>query len=137
MRDILNNKIWIFFLAIAFLSMQSASAHIHLASSHVHDGYDHSHARIIHSHSVTSHHIDSFETELDTHTSQVVELCQDWIMKYWKSLGDIDFLALLSPNFPFFEQATGSQSLFDNPVVCSSFHFLSKVQARAPPTLPL
>lgn len=135
MREILKSKIWQLFLAIAFLSMQSASAHIHLASSHDHDGHDHSHSQVIHAHDVSSHHVDAFESELESHTSQAVELCQDGIVKYGKKLSDLESHAFLVSSFSSNEQSIVPQSYFDNSLVYRRFHFLSKVQARAPPAL--
>ena len=135
MREILKSKIWHLFLAIAFLSMQSASAHIHLASNHDHDGHDHYHSQVIHAHGATSHHVDAFETELEPHTSQVVELCQDWIAKYGKSLSELESQAFLVSSFPFAKQSIVNQCYFDNSFVYPSFHFRSSIQARAPPAL--
>ena len=135
MRDILTNKIWHLFLAIAFLSMQSASAHIHLASSHDHDGHDHSHTQLVHAHNVAAHHVDSFESVQETHTDQVVELCQEWIVKYGKSFSDVESQAVLVSSSSFCDQTTVTQSYLDNPFVYHKLHFRSKVQARAPPAL--
>lgn len=135
MRDISKSKIWHLFLAIAFLSMQSASAHIHLASSHDHDGHDHYHSQVVHTHDVTSHHVDAFEPVLESHTSQVVELYQDWIVKYGKSLDDTESQAFLVSSFSISEQSIVTQRYLDDSFVYRSFHFLSKVLARAPPAL--
>ncbi len=130
-----KNTIWHLFLAIAFLSMQSASAHIHLSSSHEHDGHDHSYPQIIHAHNVVSHHIDAFKSDNQTHSSEVVVLCQDWITKYGKYLSDLETQAALVSNFSFDERNPSTKIYFDNPVDHLGFHFLFKVQARAPPTL--
>jgi len=135
MRDIVNNKLWHLFLAIPFLSMQSASAHIHLSSSHKHDGHDHSHSQVVHAHNLASHHIDAFESDHQAHSSQVVELCQDWVIKYGKCLSDLEPQAALVSNFSFGEQNSITKIYFDNPVDHLGFHFRSKIQARAPPTL--
>lgn len=135
MRNSLNNKIWHLFLAIAFLSMQSASAHIHLASNHDHGGHDHSHTQLVHAHNVATHHVDAFEPVQKTHTDQVVELCQEWIMKYGKCFSDVESQAVLVSSFSFSDQTTVTQSYLDNAFVCHKIHFRSKVQARAPPTL--
>lgn len=134
MRDILNNKIWHLFLAIAFLSMQSASAHIHLASSHEHNGHDHSHTQLVHAHNVAAHHVDDFESAQQTHTDQVVELCQEWIVKYGKCLNDVELQAVLVSSFSFGDETTVNQSYLDNTPVYNKLHFCSKFQARAPPT---
>ena len=125
--------------------MQSASAHIHLASSHDHDGHGHGHghghdhghdhSQVVHAHNVASHHIDAFESEQESHGSQVVELCQDWIVKYVKWLSDLDPQVALVPNFSCCEQKILIQSYFDNVLDYRSFHFRSKVKARAPPIL--
>ena len=135
MRDMLKSKIWQLFLEIAFLSMQSASAHIHLASSHDHEVHDHYHSQVVHAHDVTSHHVDAFAPELESHTSQVVELYQDWIVKYGKNLGDKESQAFLVSSFSFSEQSIITQLYVDNSFVYRSFHFRSKVQPRAPPAL--
>ena len=135
MRNILTSKIWQCFLAIAFLSMQSASAHIHLASSHDRDGHAHDHSRVIHAHNVASHHADAFESDQDTHTNQVVDLGKDWIVKCVKWLSDLEPHAILISNFSFDEQSVVTQSHFVNFLPYHSVHFRSKVQARAPPIL--
>ncbi|KZY33188.1 MULTISPECIES: hypothetical protein [unclassified Oleiphilus] len=133
MRTILTSKIWQLFLAIAFLTMQSASAHIHLASSHNHDGAGHSHAQVAHSHNVASHHADAFDQ--NSHTNQVVELSQDWIVKYVKWLNDLEPQAVLVTSFSCDEQKNVTQFYFDKSFAYRSFHFRSNVKARAPPKL--
>lgn len=135
MRTILTNKIWQLFLAIAFLSMQSASAHIHLASSHNHDGSDHSHTQVSHSHNVASHHADAFEQNQTSHTDQVVELSQDWIVKYLKWLDDLESQAALVTHFSCGDSTLVTQCYFDNSCAHHSFYFRSNVKARAPPIL--
>ena len=135
MRYILASKMWQFFLAIAFLLMQSATAHIHLASSHDHDGYDHSHSQVIHTHSVASHHVDAFASDQDNNASQVIELSQEWRVKYVKWLSDLEPQAVLVFYFTYCEQSVVGSNYFDNPVSYSRFHFRSSVRARAPPRL--
>jgi len=135
MRNILTSKIWQLFLAIAFLTMQSASAHIHLASSHNHDGTDHSHTQVAHSHNVASHHVEAFEQSQNSHTNQVVELSQDGIVKYVKWLNDLESQTVLVTRFSCCEPTIVTQNYFDNPFGYRSFHFRSNVMARAPPIL--
>ena len=135
MSYILKSKIWQLFLAIAFLSMQSASAHVHLASSHDHDGQDHYHSRVVHTHNVASHHVDAFESDEEAHTSQIVELCQGWTVKFGKSLTDLESQAVLLSSFPCCEQSVVTLSYVNKPTEHLSFHFRSKVKARAPPNL--
>lgn len=129
------DKIWHLFLAIAFISMQSASVHIHLDSSHKHHGHDHYHSQLVHAHNIASHHVDAFEPAYQTHSSQVVEFCQEWIVKYGKCFKDLSSAAFLVSSFTFREQTTAIQSYYDNPFFYHSFHFHSQVQARAPPRL--
>ncbi len=114
--------------------MQSTSAHIHLASNHDHDGHDHSLTQLVHAHNVATHHIDAFESVQQTHTDQVVELRQAWIVKYGKCFSDAESQAILISSFSFGDQSTVTQSYLDNPFVYHKLHFRSKVQARAPPT---
>ena len=135
MRNILTSKIWQLFLAIAFLSTQSASAHVHLASSHDHDGHNHVHSRVVHTHNVASHHVDAFESDEETHTNQIVELCQDWTVKYGKWMNDLESQSVLASSFLYCEQNIVTVSYVENPSGYRSFHFRSKVKARAPPTL--
>lgn len=135
MHYILKSKIWQFFLGIAFHSMQSASAHIHLASSHQHDGYSHSHSQVVHAHDVVSHHIDAFESNQNAHAIQTVELSPDWIVKYGKCLSDLESQAFLASSFPNLKLNINPQSLFDHVFIYYSSHFRSNVQARAPPIL--
>lgn len=135
MRTMVTSKVWQLFLAVAFLSMQSASAHIHLASSHDHDGHDHSHSQVVHAHNVASHHIDDFESDPNTHASQIVELCQNGIVKYAKCLSDLEPQAVLFSDFPVCEKSTATSDGFDNTFVFRSFHFHSKLKARAPPVV--
>ncbi len=138
MLNVMSNKIWHLFVAVAFLLMQSASAHIHIASSHNHDGHSHSHSQLVHAHSIASHHVDAFEPGHQNHASKVVELCQEWIVKYGKCFSDLESQAILGSLFSFCKRPSATESYFDNPFVYRSFHFLFKVQARAPPTiLPL
>ena len=135
MRNLLTSKILQLFLAIAFLTMQSASAHIHLASSHNHDGADHSHSQIAHSHNVASHHVEAFEQNQNSHTNQVVELSQDGIVKYVEWLNDLEPQTFLITRVSCCEPIIVTQSYFDNPFVYRSFHLRSNVKARAPPIL--
>ena len=131
----MTSKILQLFLAIAFLTMQSASAHIHLASSHNHDGADHSHSQIAHSHNVASHHVEAFDQNQNSHTNQVVELSHDGIVKYVKWLNDLESQTVLVTSPSCCEPTVVTQSYFDNPFVYRSFHFRSNVKARAPPIL--
>ena len=135
MRKTLKSKIWQLFLVIAFLSMQSASAHIHLSSGHEHDGLDHSHSQVINAHDVSSYHVDAFKSDQETHSSQVVELCQDWIVKYGKSLSDLELQSILVSDFSFSERNIVAPSYFDDSFVYRSYPFRSNVKARAPPRL--
>tara|TARA_B100000446_G_scaffold144900_1_gene138159 strand:- start:44 stop:466 length:423 start_codon:yes stop_codon:yes gene_type:complete len=135
MRNILTSKIWQLFLAIAFLTMQTASAHIHLSSTHNHDGVDHSHTQVAHSHNIASHHVDAFAQNQDSHSNQVVELSQDGIVKYAKWLSDLESQGVLLTSFSCCELKIVTQSYFDKPFRYRSFRFRSNVQARAPPIL--
>ncbi|KZY61301.1 hypothetical protein [Oleiphilus sp. HI0067] len=133
MRDILKSKIWQLFLAIAFLSMQSASAHIHLGSNHDHDGHDHTHSQLIHTNSISSHHVDAFAAEIAPHTSEVVELCQDWTVKNGKKLNDHDSQAYLSSDYVYREQTIVVEDYRGDAPVPVIFRFYFSSQARAPP----
>ncbi len=142
MRNILTSKIWQLFLAIAFLSTQFASAHVHLASNHDHDGHDHTHSQIVHTHSqlvqthdVASHHVDAFDSDEDAHTTQIVEFCQDWTVKCGKWLNDLESQAVLVSSFPCCEQSLATLSYVEKTSDYRCFHFRSKVKARAPPIL--
>ena len=135
MRYILTSKVWQLFLVTAFLLMQSASAHIHVSSSYDDDGDDHYHSQVVHVHTVASHHVDAFISDQNNHSSQVIELSQEWRVKYVTWLTDLEPQAVLVFNFPCCEQSVVDSNYFDNPVSYSRFHFRSSVRARAPPRL--
>jgi hypothetical protein len=61
---------FIFVLITAFLTMQCATAHIHVAESHEHDGGQHRHNSEAHSHPIFNQHSDSLDS---THHSDVVD----------------------------------------------------------------
>jgi len=61
-------------LAIAFLSMQWSSAHIHLAQHHDHDGSHHQHASQGHSHSLTQSHTFESVTAPSSHHGDAIDV---------------------------------------------------------------
>lgn len=124
MRNVLKNRAWHLFLAIAFSSMQSASAHIHLASSHDHDGHDghdHSHSQVVHAHNVASHHVDVFESGHQAHSSQVVELCQGWGVKYGKCLSGLAPKQLLYLMFMSINRALSPKFILTTSLTITAF----------------
>ena len=67
----------IFVLITAMLTMQSASAHIHVAAHHAHDGRHHQHNIEAHAHQLASHnnhHSDTIDSSHQADYIRVVEL---------------------------------------------------------------
>lgn len=67
------NFLLVFALMIAFLSMQTTSAHIHLAEHHNHEGV-HSHEVESHAHHLTSHYTETMELSHQVDASNTIDL---------------------------------------------------------------
>lgn len=63
----------LFVLIIAFISMQGASAHVHLAENHNHDGIHH-HEAESHAHNLTTHYSDTVDSSHLADASNTVDL---------------------------------------------------------------
>lgn len=64
----------LFVLIVAFLTMQSAAAHIHLAEHHDHDGSHHQHQSATHAHQSIDSHADAINSSHQMDHVNVVEL---------------------------------------------------------------
>lgn len=69
----LNHSL-LFVLIAAFLSMQSAAAHIHLAEHHGHDGSHHQHQSAAHAHQSIVDHEDAIDFSHQMDHAKIVEL---------------------------------------------------------------
>ena len=95
------NKLFIFVLTAAFLTLQWSSTHIHLAEHHDHDGGEHQHQVAAHQHQLSAHHADVldgvFDADLNsdhniesgTGSDNVVELDNDCTTCYSQHVGKV------------------------------------------------
>ena len=71
------NHTLLFVLIAAFLTMQSAAAHIHLAEHHDHDGSHHQHQSETHAHQSIDDHDDAIDFSHQIDHVNIVELDHD------------------------------------------------------------
>ncbi len=133
MGKIRINKAFFLFVVTAFLTMQWATAHIHLAEHHDHDGSHHQHDVQAHAHQSISHHGDVIDVFHQSSDDNIVELDQESSVPCWKTLGDKVFVAVLvyAPLLPIPQYSHIKLSKADNPQ--QSYLSYATHRPRAPP----
>ncbi|MDT8384515.1 MAG: hypothetical protein RRB22_08875 [Gammaproteobacteria bacterium] len=123
----------LFVLITAFLSMQSATAHIHLAELHDHDGSHHQHQSAAHAHQSMVDHYDAIEFSHQADHANVVDLDHECSTtaknKYEKPSGFIVTRAHRQP-------VRSASVSIELPVVINTklnYLYYSTINPRAPP----
>lgn len=131
-KHLLHNTL-LFVLIAAFLTMQSAVAHIHLAEHHDHDGSHHQHQSEAHAHQSIDDHDDAIDFSHQTDHANIVELDHEGNVakenKQKKSCATISTLAFRQPSF--FKSIS-----IEIPIVLNtklSHLYRSSIKLRAPP----
>lgn len=129
------NRVLLFVLVTAFLSMQWASAHIHLAEHHDHDGSHHQHEVEVHAHqSITQDDNSSISAhQIDNHNVNVVEIDHPCNTKSGNHFND-QCIALISDDFHLSYPPLRS-SIEPAELNISKLRYIdySTIYARAPP----
>ncbi len=127
------NYTLLFVLIAAFLTMQSAAAHIHLAEHHDHDGSHHQHQSEAHSHQSIDDHDDAIDFSHQMDHANIVEL--DHECNTAKENKQKEPCATISA--PAFRQPSFSKSIsIEIPIVVNtklSHLYRLSIKLRAPP----
>ena len=131
-KYLLHNTL-LFVLITAFLTMQSAAAHIHLAEHHDHDGSHHQHQREALAHQSIDDHDDVIDFSHQMDHANIVELDHEYNTvkenKQKESCATISTLAFQQPSF--FKSIS-----IEIPIVVNtklSHLYRSSIKLRAPP----
>ena len=127
------NHTLLFVLIAAFLSMQSAAAHIHLAEHHDHDGSHHQHHSEAHAHQSIDSHEDAIDFSHQMDHSNIVELGHECsTVKQNKQEKHYDSIIGLV----FQQQSLFKSVSIEIPIVVNtklSYLYRSTIYLRAPP----
>jgi len=134
LMSIFLRKTPLFILAVAFLTMQWANAHIHLAEHHSHDGSHHQHFVEAHSHHLTSHH-DSIDSEHQLDHLSIIELDQLCGVSAQKKLCDYTAFIIASEFEIYAYRSRINQILVPQTNTKLSYLSQTAVRLRAPPAI--
>jgi len=133
MAKVQLNQSLLFVLIIAFLSMQCASAHIHLAEHHSHDNSHHQHDIEVHSHQSIDHHTDSLNFSHQSNDINIIELDHEFNSQKVEK-PEKPSTVFITLAFPHLSIISHSSTRLPN-LICTNLNYLSRstVKSRAPP----
>ncbi len=134
-KHLLHNTL-LFVLIAAFLTMQSAAAHIHLAEHHDHDGSHHQHQSEAHAHQSIDDHGDAIDSSHQMDHANIVELDHESnIAKENKQKEPCSTISAPAFQLPSFSKSIS----IEIPIVVNtklSHLYRSSIKLRAPPQFP-
>ncbi len=128
-----KNKIWLFVLITAFLTMQWSTAHIHFSEIHDHNGSHHEHYSEVHAHHSIDHHASILDVTHQTSNIDVVELDHKFNATRANKREKSPASTITST---FYQVSLSQISSIEPPQVVNirlNCHYLTIVNPRAPP----